>query len=362
MEIEKLFPVAEIPYGNRDEFNEYLIKNYSPEDISHHLTILTGLTKYSTVELENKIKEFGFEIRKKFGVVFYIKSVPDLDELIEAYLVHDENTGLITIYSNYRKTEEIPKIQDFLRFDENSYYLFLKPKLLKEITYKLLNEFDNLEILDFVARRSFDSKLPAVMRPNYKRSVAYWGDDGRFALQEMEHYYGVLPNIVTFLIPDMVKFRVSSEGLFTYYFGNKDGMALFFDIVEETTKEAKKLLEVYNRTSFEIMPINTETKSFEIPVSTPSSISLENQLSYSEVNSFRNIIESAGYTLVSDVAEEGSLFFSADLISDIGNRIRIKATEDEIKVFPDEDRNLHTFMKFYKLILDEVDPNAEIIS
>lgn len=359
MEIEGLFPIDDRPYRNKDEFHEYLIKNYDPAATPHYMTVLTGLTKYTPNELEGKLKEFGFEIRRKFGDVFHIRNKSD--EVIEAYLIHDSNSGVIYIYTNYRKTEEIPKIQDFLKDDENTYYLFLKPRLLRKITYKLIEEFDDIQILDFVARRSFDSRVPAKMRADYERSIAYWGNDGRFTLQEMEYYYGVLPNIVTFLIPDLIKFRVSSDGLFTYYFGNERGMSLFFSIIEEATNEAKKLLHAYDKTSFDIISVDTNTKSFEIPISTPSSITLESPLSYSEIESFKAALDAGGYIIVNSVAEEGSLFFSADLISDIGNRVRIKATENKIKIFPDRNRNLHTFMRFYKFILDRVDPNAEIV-
>ena len=359
MKIEGLFPIKDGKYTNKDEFHHYLIKNYDPHSISHYLTILTGITKYSRNELEKKLQDFGFVIDKKYGEVIKIKNTSE-EEVIEAYLLHEKNTGIIYVYTNYRKTEEIPKIQDFLKTDKETYYLFLKPKLLRELTHRLIEKFEDIKIVDFTARRSPETKFPAKIRPNVERTISYWGEDGRDALREMEYYYGILPDIVTFSIPELGKFRISSNGLFTYYKGNPDCMKLFLEIVESLTSEAKKYLDIYEKTSFKMTKIFTAHKSFDIPISTPSSIILERPLLYSEIEDFKKMLVEEGYTIINTIAEEGSLFFSADILSDIGSRIRVKATEKKIKLYPDNDRNLHTFMKFYEFIIQKVDPNAEI--
>ncbi|MCD6512105.1 MAG: hypothetical protein J7K61_00675 [Thermoplasmata archaeon] len=359
MKIEGLFPIQDKEYANKDEFHHYLIENYDPDSISHYLTVLTGITKYSKDELERKLQDFGFIINKRYGEVIEIKNTFG-DEVIEAYLLYDKDTGIIYVYTNYRKTEEIPKIQDFLKMDKETYYLFLKPKLLRELTYKLIEKFEDIKIVDFTARRSPETKLPAKIRPDVERTISYWGDDGRFALKEMEYYYGILPDIVTFSIPELGKFRISSNGLFTYYKGNSNCMKLFLEIVESLTNEAKRYLEIYEKTSFEMTKIFTEHKSFDIPISTPSSIILERPLLYSEIENFKKMLVDEGYIIINAIAEEGSLFFSADILSDIGSRIRVKATERKIKLYPDNDRNLHTFMRFYEFIIKKVDPNAEM--
>ena len=67
------------------------------------------------------------------------------------------------------------------------------------------------------------------------------------------------------------------------------------------------------------------------------------------------------YVLVGSYAEEGSLYFTTEVIDQVKNStFRIKANEDQIRIFPQDKSDLGTFYRFYEFIQDSVDESAEL--
>jgi len=356
MEIEKLFPVDKINFQDMNEFNNYLVRSYVPQEVEHQLTIFLGITEYDTDNLLNALEKFDFHVMEQLGVVYHIKKIHG-DNTIEAYFVHDVNKGVLVFYTNFRKTEEIPFIQKFLEQERHCSPLFIKPSVMHQITNHLIQTYDNLEIIQFSARRLQDSKVYARIRPYYHRSIQYSGADGKEALQEMEYYYGVLPRYIRIHIPNAIDFKVHEDGLFTYYGGKQKN--IFFDIISKSIEELISTMGAYRKSAFDFVSIETDRKSFEQPVSRPSLIHAN--LKFHEIENFEKGLISRDYTIMKSVAMEGSLFYYADIISDNGERIRVKANGQQIKVYPDQNRNISTFMDFYKYIIEEIDPFAELI-
>ena len=358
MDNVELFHVPDKIFSDGPEFREYLVKNYDPTQVDHELTIIVGITKHpNSIEFFEALHSFGFIIKRTLGSVIHMKY--DLDEgSLECYVTHDIETGVVVFYTNFRKTEEIPKIRDFLKFDKNSYYLFFKPLLMKQIAELLMDNYENLQIHEFTARRSLGSRFESRIRPEYRRTISYWGEDGRETLQELEYQYGVLPRKFVVNIPGIIKFKIDEEGLFTFSHGD---LNILFDILGKAVNESRKTMEAFNGSSFKVLPVKTAHRLFEIPSSTPVSIFLRNPIAYHEMDDLKTLLEEEQYTIVDFVAQEGSLFLSTDVISKSGYQFRIKANENHIKMFPDGEKNFTEFMQFYEFILQSVDPRAELI-
>jgi len=358
MDKVELFPVPNITFSDGPDFREYLVKNYDPTQVDHELTIIVGITKHlSDVEFFDALKDFGFKVKRTLGSVYHMKY--DLEDgALECYVTHDSETGVVIFYTNFRKTEEIPKIRDFLKFDKNTYYLFFKPLLMKQIAEELMDRYENLEIHEFTARRSPRSRFEARIRPEYKRTISYWGEDGRETLQELEYQYGVLPRKFKVNIPETIRFKIDEDGLFTFSHGD---LGILFEILGKAVDESRKTMEAYNGSSFRVLPVKTARRQFDIPSSTPVSIHLRNPIAFHEMDVFKVLLEEKQYTIVDFVAQEGSLFLSTDVVSKSGYQFRIKANENYIKMFPDGEKNFAEFMQFYEFILQSVDPKAELV-
>jgi hypothetical protein len=241
MEKVELFLIPDITFSDPPKFREYLIENYNPAQVVHDLTIIVGITKYDKNEFFKALQSFGFTIVRNLGSVRHMKFDSDGGPL-ECYVTHDTDTGVVIFYTNYRKTreEEIPKIRDFLGSDTNTYYLFFKPLLMKEIAEELMDRYENLEITEFTTRRLPNSRFESQIRPKYERTISYWGGDGREALQELEYQYGVLPSRFVVNIPETIKFKVDDEGIFTFAGGD---LNILFEILEKAVNESRKTME-----------------------------------------------------------------------------------------------------------------------
>ena len=318
--------------------------------------------KKTTEDLLLKLRGYGFEIDRELGVVYHIHSYlvdADFKEKIETYLIHDEKTGLMIFYSNYKKEDEIPKIKDFFNNDWKSFQLFLRPPVMEEIKDAFINKYENLEITNFTAKYSSTIGKESYIRPLYDRTIEYSGEDGKETLEEMKYYYGVSPTMIHVKIPKDISFRIKNEGIFTFYKGEVGSIKILFELMEEAINKSIQFLVAFKQISFKMLPVETETKSFDVPVATPALITLKNKLSYSEIDKFEKGCSKIG-TIINSCAEEGSLFYSADIITDQGENFRIKANEEQIKFFPrNENCHFNTFMKFYKYIVDTFDFSAE---
>ncbi|HLB69912.1 MAG: hypothetical protein OIN88_00925 [Candidatus Methanoperedens sp.] len=357
MDKVEIFSVPNITFSDGTEFREYLVRNYDASQVDHELTIIVGITKHpSNIEFFEALQSFGFSVKRTLGSVYHMEY--NLEEgALECYVTHDNETGVVVFYTNFRKTEEIPKIRDFLKFDKNTYYLFFKPLLMKQISEKLMENYQDLEIHEFTARRSPRSRFEARIRPEYRRTISYWGDDGRETLQELEYQYGVLPRKFVVNIPGIIKFKIDEEGLFTFFHGD---LRILFEILGKAVNESRKTMEAYNGSSFRVLPIKTAHRLFKIPSSTPVSIHLRNPIAFHEMDELKELLEAEQYSIVDFVAQEGSLFLSTDVVSKSGYQFRIKASENHIKMFPIGDKNFAEFMQFYEFILQSVDPRAEL--
>lgn len=359
----ELFKIPDINFDSAQSFRDFLVKHYDSSSTSHELTIVVGLTKYEKTDLLiEALNNFNFELIQSFGAVYHFKyktSNNHEDEALECYLTHDIDTNVILFYTNHRKTkdDEIPRIQSFLNSDPHSYYLFFKPMLMKLMANELMDRYENLEIHEFSARREYGSRYDAMIRPDYSRSISYWGDDGKQVLNELGYQYGVLPHRFLIYIPQQIKFKVNEKGLFTLFNGD---LTIMFSVLEQAVNEAKKTIEAFEGSSFKVFSISTAKKKFEIPSSKPIYIHLNNPIEYHEVKYLKNAIQKEKYAILDFTAYEGSFFLSADVVSNSGYQFRIKADETCVNMYPDEIPLFSEFMKFYEFVLNSIDPRAEL--
>lgn len=354
----ELFPVPDRAFSGGPEFREYLAAAYNPDMVDNALTIVLALTKHPKAFVEEALTGFGFRVRRRLGRVLHLEC--DVSEgKLETYLTYEEDSGVMMFYTNFRKTEEIPRLKDFLRGDVRTYPLFLRPYVLQRLLDTLADQNEDLKVVDFTARRYPGSKQPAKLRPEVDRTFGYWADDGRETLAELRHQYGVLPNRLVVDIPGKAKFGIDSKGLFTFHRGD---LKMVFEIMGQAIDDSREAIQAFEGSSFQVFPVRTAEKEFGIPTSVPVVIRLRRKFAFAEAEDFRGLLDDQGYTILGFTAEEGSLFLSSDVVSKSGHRFRIKANEEKIKMLPDGDPQFSAFMEFYEFVLNSVDPEAELVT
>lgn len=375
-----VFEVEQSSFDDLASFNHHLA-NGARENISSDLYIVAGLSQFSQQEFFEILTQRGYTI-EDFGAIqkisrTYTTSGDAPDDIIleeeeeeaeeedngservaEFYLYYDGESGVTLFYTDQRKTKEIKyTVAKLLDGERGLHYLYIGPGLFREIRREVIRNEEIAEITKFVADRLEDSDYPCRIRPDVERTIQYYGDDGIEALEEMEENYGVRPRNITFNVPNQAKFRITRKGVFSLGRGD---LTTLFEYVELCIEKALEIKEAYGESEFQML---ATTETLSVPTSEPASIELSGQLEYSEVEKVKSRMNEEGYLLVDSFQQEGSLYFSSKVMdTKKKNKFRIKASEDEIRVFPQEtDDNLGSFLRFHEFVQSNIDPDASVV-
>lgn len=354
-----VFEVAEREFSDLPSFNAYLAER-DAETFSNDLYIVVGFSHYSEDRLHELLRERGYTIQD-YGAIQHISRTYTLpsdegDNTAEYYLYYDDESGVLLFYTDQRKTKEIDNtIGQFLAEERGVYYLYVSPQVFRALRERMRQEQDGA-VTRFIADRVANSDYPARIRPAYERTIQYHGDDGLDALEEMETNYGVRPRNISFKITNVAKFRVVRSGVFALEWGS---IERFFEYVRIGIEEAQKVKDAFDASSFEML---STTSELELPTSEPATIRLSGQLEYEELESITSDMEDEGYLVVNSFQQEGSVYFTTRVLdTKKENKFRIKATEDEIRVFPQEsESNVGSFLRFHEFVQNSIDPYASV--
>lgn len=352
---QPVFPVPKEEFTSREEFNEYLSENYSSLS-KRDLYLIAGVTDLDREEFTERLNQKGWEETEDLGAVKKIKKEYTESRRAESYYTYDDEKEVVLFYTDQRKTEEIEgAIEPILRGPTGIHYLYISPRVLKNFREDLVDEYRSAKVTQFVAKRTERTKTSAEYRPSSRRTFNYYGKDGLDTLREVERDYGVLPHIMQISIPDSVKFRVNKDGLFKYQSGS---LSILFENIQNCIESSLRIKEAYESTSFEMLSISD---SLSLPTSKPAAISLRNHLEYGEVDEIKSNLEDSDYVFLEPYAEEGSLYLAGTVYDEDNNTsFKLRANQDEIRVFPEEENDIGTFYDFVEFIQTSLDERAKV--
>jgi hypothetical protein len=350
-----VFDVEPQEFPDRVSFNHYLAEHYDTL-INDDLYVIAGLTQYSKEGFLDLLQREGYEIEEDYGGIQKISRDFGGETPAEFYFAYAEEENVILFYTDMRKTEEIENtFEPLLENQTGVHYLYISPGLLQEIRERIVSEDPATEITEFVAKRTERTDTSARFRPDEWRTINYYGRDGLESLREMEEAYGVLPRIMEFNVPGDLRFRINHEGVFKLKSGS---LLRLFKHIETCIEEALRVKRAYERTDFRMVKTSD---SLEVPTAEPATVSLQNSIQYHELDALRESLSEEDYVLLNSYAEEGSLYFTTEVIDQVENSsFRIKANENQIRIFPQDESDLGTFYRFYEFIQDSIDERAEL--
>lgn len=354
-----VFEVGPSEFDGLESFNSSLAE-VDADDLENDLYIVAGFSHLDAHEFYDLLRRRGYTFAD-LGAIKQIRreyrpSGDDDPDVAEFYLYYDEESGLILLYTDMRKTEEIDNtIGELLAQNPGVHYLHVSPQIFRRLR-RAVHEETHAQITRFIADRSENSDYPARIRGDYKRTIQYHGDDGLETLAEMETNYGVKPRNITFNITNVAKFRVTREGIFALEWGD---IPRFFDYIELCVSEALEVKKAFDASSFEML---STTDKLSVPTSEPAAIHLENSLEYEEVSEITAKMEEEDYLLVDSFKQEGSVYFATKVIDTRKeSTFRMRATDDVIRVFPQqEEGNVGSFLRFHEFVQDNVDADATV--
>ena len=354
-----VFEVTQSGFDDLTSFNQHLAET-GADAFTNDLYVVAGFSHYQEETLRELLRERGYTFRD-YGAVQRISrtyTLPSGEDgnTAEYYLYYDEESGVLLFYTDQRKTKEIDNtIGEFLAEERGVYYLYVSPQVFRALRDRVRQEEDGA-ITRFIADRVANSDYPARIRPAYERTIQYHGDDGLDALEEMETNYGVRPRNISFKITNIAKFRVVRSGVFALEHGSVER---FFEYIRLSVEEAQKVKDAFDASSFEML---STTSELELPTSEPAVIRLSGELEFNELRPITTEMEDEGYLVVNSFQQEGSVYFTSRILdTKKENKFRLKATEDEIRVFPQEsENNVGSFLRFHEFVQNTIDPDASV--
>jgi len=356
----ELFEVPDIAFESPAHFRQYLATEFKPAEILHNLTVIGGITELDQEALEAFLERSGFTFVRRYGALARIAK-RSREGLFESYVSYDrESVGVILFYSNFRKTEELRLVYEFLESAPKTYRLFLRPLWIDGILRNLLSNNDHLRILDFTASRSFNSATPARLRPRVGRTLRYWGPDGREVLGELSNAYGVVPKKLRVEIPGASTFSIDNTGSFTLFSGE---IKILLEIIKSAIESAVSEAATLKKAHFQLYPVAIPGEDFQVAISSPADIALEIKLDYTQALSLLEQLEEEDFVPYNTTAEEGSVFLRSDILDLRTSEVfRLRADEKRLRILPGSPESVKSLLRFYEFVLEQLDARAELLA
>jgi len=240
------------------------------------------------------------------------------------------------------------------------YHLWINPLAFDQIKNTILSEHPYTKIPDLSADRHPSTDVAAKLRPEYRRSMRYRGDDGRETLEELRHYYGVLPSSIHFRIPGLVDFRLNNRGIFSYLGGSPEYMFEYADRAVELVLQVRKILE---QSKLEIIDIVTERKRLRVSHVVPFAISFKRTLDIANTELLIDELERNEFAIYNSAVMQGSVYFDGTVLDEVKKSVfTISTDEHRMIVLPRYRTSFDSFLRFYEAIAESFDPEAKCVA
>jgi hypothetical protein len=235
--------------------------------------------------------------------------------------------------------------------------MWIYPKIMKKIKDDLESQFDDMIITYFSAKRALNTDIPAEFRPEIERNIQYSGEDGKRTLNEMEHYYGVLPKILDIKLPNGVAFKIDNKGIITLRSGTlKD----IFDLIQDVINRSIDVRDAINKSAYEIRWFGKDNR-FSNAIQKPWAIKLATGMKSDDVPFFCETIENRNwnFTVLEKFLINDEVLFTARIVdNNTGSHFDISTSIDKIEVFPVDQRDLRASIHFFAFVSENIDNTA----
>jgi len=320
------------------------------------------------VNLEDVFKRYAVRI-EKLGQIRRIQS-RYFDSQLRDYKVAvfysylDPASKLLICFTD-EKTEAVEQtLGQMAETAKGFYYLFISSGTFERLKQEIL-EFEPLARCTYFSSRYFPHLTKrSQIRPDIQKTIIYHGDDGLESLEELRQYYGVYPTVMRFFIPERGNYEMSHSGIFSLWAEESPAKSreLLLSLSNVAVKDALISREIIESSNYELIPVATEKKVFKVPRLTPWTVKFSQQIELADTDALIEVMNNNGFSIFNEVRAEGSIRLNGIVIDDKKQTIFSVDVDDErINIAPIDELRFDSFMRFYKMILEGFDPNAQAI-
>lgn len=319
---------------------------------------------YAFPSLTNALTSSGVEIKELGEIRKLVMHYRDLqtDRLVPvtyfAFLHRD--TSLLMCFTDGAKYDVEQTFDKIIERTSGLYFAFIGPSTIKKIQDMLFQIHPTTLITYFSAYRHFKSSLRSEIRPEYQRTIEYRGNDGAKVLEELKLAYGVLPRTIHFETPDFATYHIHNVGHFTLAKGEENARRFMLEIVDLAMKDVLITRKIVESADFELIPMETQTKTFLFPKLKPWLIRFSTEIDVEEGQNLIDILEDNEFEVFSHVLAKGSLRLNG-LVADRlkKNIFTVDANSERMVIAPLKEVPFDSFLRLYQVVVENFDPNAE---
>ena len=343
---------------DKNKLISYLQENYT--FFGTKLKLMGFITTLSIQNLEQLFLNNGFNCNLNEEILQCSVLIKEQNKTrnLEFFCVLDPKSEKLIIFT-FIASSDLYIIERVISNSSNISYLWISPKTLDELKDEIIDSNEDTRITGFTAKRFDNMKERCQIRPWFKRSFRYGGDDGKETLKELRINYGVLPRVIQFKISKVAEFKINFRGIFTFSNGDLTYVLGLLDYAFNNILETKRNLEI---SKYSIVHENKKFREFYFEKIIPVSINLSSTLSANTATDLINqIINSNIFFPINYSIIEGSLYFTSTILDKVTNEtFRISSNGEEIILVKDKTTSFASMIKFFQFIIERVDVDAGI--
>jgi len=316
--------------------------------------------------LEKLLASNGIRIEKLGQVrrllIDYVERETSTKKVAILYAYLNPESKLLLCFTIDRKWVIDQTLGQVAQTASGFYYLFIGPKTFGLLKKSLLEEYPFTKCVYFTARYRPEFARKSEARSTTKRTIIYHGEDGFKTLEELETYYGVRARSMRFRIPDVGTYEITHDGCFTVWALEDTGIRpknLLLTLTDIALKDVLVSRRVIETSDFQLIPVKTERRIFEIPKIIPWVINFSQDLELTDAKALLKVLANAGYTLFNYTQVEGSLRLNGMVMDHKKRNIfTIDMSNKQMTVAPRGKVPFDSFLRFYQIITEDFDPGA----
>lgn len=301
----------------------------------------------------------GYEIDKKLGDVIGAYTKYNLynteKEVFYYFIKHPEYANIYLVFSFNGNGDIYRTLLPVIESTPNLHYLWLPPTHFDALKDKILK--NKGAYLTYFHGKRLDSTNKDCRRPRFSRDIRYKGDDAKNAIEEFKFEYGVLPQSIEFVIPDVAKFRINKKGHYALFKGELSYFLtnVIDDFIQRVARDNKEM----ENARYSI----TKKDQIDVLESKKVTFELEHSMGFAEFEDFISVMKNNDFGSYNIRLLEGSVIFSANIVDEKKKNIfSVTSNGKQFTVIPKYNSSFTSIMRFHKFLIEQVDELTKVVS
>lgn len=357
---------------------EYSVKAFTNELIRlalpsyQRLKIACFMTSFSQwydkrkmINLEGIFHRYGFRIQKLGEIrriqARYFDSQLNDYKLAIFYSYLDPRSKLLVCFTDERAEAINKTLGDMAESAKGFYYLFVSARTFEKLKEEILSLDPFAKCTHFDARYAPQLTRKSQIRPDIRKTIRYYGEDGLESLQELRQYYGVYPTVMTYHVTERGYYEINNSGMLSSWGGESqaDNREFLLSLSNTAIEDVLITRDIIETSNYEVIPVKTERKTFRIPRLTPWVVRFSQEIEFIDSDALIEVMTDNGFSLFNEVRTKGSVRLNGMVIDDRKQTMfSIDVDSAGMSIAPVGESRFDSFMRFYRTVLENFDPNA----